>query len=99
MGGPKKKSKRRSARSLKPLDEIVFFIDRSLGKKAVTDALRAAGARAEVHDDHLPQDAKDETWLRYVGERNWVVLTQDDRIRFHHHERAALFSLIHQPAS
>lgn len=90
MDGRKKKSKKRSATSLKPLDEIVFFIDRSLGKKAVAEALRAAGARVEVHDDHLPQDAKDEEWLRYVGTRNWVVLTQDDRIRFHHHERTAL---------
>lgn len=90
MDGRKKKSKKRSATSLKPLDEIVFFIDRSLGKKAVAETLRAAGARVEVHDDHLPQDAKDEVWLRYVGARNWVVLTQDDRIRFHDHERTAL---------
>lgn len=90
MDGRKKKSKKRSATSLKPLDEIVFFIDRSLGKKAVAEGLRAAGARVEVHDDHLPQDAKDEEWLRYVGARNWVVLTQDDRIRFHGHERTAL---------
>lgn len=90
MDGRKKKSKRRSVTSLKPLDEIVFFIDRSLGKKAVAEALRSAGARVEVHDDHLPQDTKDEAWLRYVGTRNWVVLTHDDHIRFHDHERAAL---------
>ena len=72
------------------MTRLFFFIDRSLGKKAVAEALRAAGARVEVHDDHLPQDAKDEEWLRYVGARNWVVLTQDDRIRFHDHERTAL---------
>lgn len=78
MDGRNKKSKKRSATSLKPLNEIAFFIDRS------------PGARVEVHDDHLPQDAKDEVWLRYVGARNWVVLTQDDRIRFHDHERTAL---------
>lgn len=91
MGARDKKSKKRSAtNSLKPLDDIVFFIDRSLGRKAVADALRQAGATVEVHDDHLPQDAKDEEWLRYVGARNWTVLTQDDRIRFHYHERTAL---------
>ena len=44
----------------------------------------------EVHDDHLPQGAKDEEWLAYVGARHWVALTQDDRIRFHYHERLAL---------
>jgi predicted nuclease of predicted toxin-antitoxin system len=91
MDGPKKKSKKPSVTSsAKPLDEIVFFVDRSLGKKAVANALRQAGARVEVHDDHLPQNAKDEEWLRYVGARNWMVLTQDDRIRFHFHERTAL---------
>jgi predicted nuclease of predicted toxin-antitoxin system len=91
MDARDKKSKKRSATSSsKPLDEIVFFIDRSLGRKAVATALRNVGAQVEVHDDHLPQDAKDEEWLRFVGARNWVVLTQDDRIRFHYHERIAL---------
>ena len=91
MDVQKKRSKKRSATSsLRPLDDFVFFIDRSLGKKAVAKALREAGAKVEVHDDHLPQDATDENWLRYVGARNWVVLTQDDRIRFHNHERVAL---------
>jgi predicted nuclease of predicted toxin-antitoxin system len=91
MDAQDKRSKKRSAtNSSKPLDQLVFFIDRSLGRKAVATALRNAGAQAEVHDDHLPQDAKDEEWLRFVGEREWVVLTQDDRIRFHYHERTAL---------
>lgn len=91
MDGPKKKSKKPSVtNSSKPLDDVVFFIDRSLGRKAVAEALRQAGEKVEVHDDHLPQDAKDEEWLRYVGSRSWVALTQDDRIRFHYHERMAL---------
>lgn len=91
MDGPKKKSRKPSVtNSSRPLDDAVFFIDRSLGRKAVAETLRQAGEKVEVHDDHLPQDAKDEEWLRYVGTRNWVALTQDDRIRFHYHERMAL---------
>ncbi len=91
MGGEKKKSKKRSATSSsKPLDDFVFFIDRSLGRKAVAEALRANGARVEIHDDHLRQDARDEEWLAYVGARSWVVLTQDDRIRYHALELGAL---------
>ena len=91
MDGQKKKSKKRSAtNSSRPLEDVVFFIDRSLGRKAVAEALRATGAMVEVHDDHLPQGAKDEEWLAYVGARHWVALTQDDRIRFHYHERLAL---------
>lgn len=91
MDGPKKKSKKPSVTNFsKSLDDVVFFIDRSLGRRAVAEALRQAGEKVEVHDDHLPQDAKDEEWLRYVGARRWVALTQDDRIRFHDHERMAL---------
>lgn len=91
MDGPKKKSKKPSVtNSSRPLDGVVFFIDRSLGRKAVAEALRQAGEKVEVHDDHLPQDAKDEEWLAYVGERKWVALTQDDRIRYHELEFKAL---------
>jgi hypothetical protein len=59
-------------------------------KKAVTDALRVAGARVEIHDDHLPQDARDQDWLSYVGDRGWVAITQDARIRYHELELKAL---------
>jgi len=91
MDAEKKKSKKRSATSSsKPLDDFVFFVDRSLGRKAVAERLRAAGARVEIHDDHLPQGARDEEWLAYVGERNWVALTQDARIRYHELEFKAL---------
>jgi hypothetical protein len=70
----------------------VFFVDRSLGKHDVPNALRAAGARVEVHDDHFPQDAPDEVWLPAVGRNGWAVLTSDDRIRYRHAERSAATS-------
>ena len=35
----------------------VFFIDRALGKRAVAEALRKAGAIVEIHDDHFPPEA------------------------------------------
>lgn len=91
MDVQKKRSKKRSATKSPTLpDEFVFFIDRSLGKKSVANALRQAGAKVKVHDDHLPQDSRDEEWLAYVGERNWVALTQDARIRYHELEFRAL---------
>jgi predicted nuclease of predicted toxin-antitoxin system len=83
MAARGKKSKKRSATSSKQPDEFVFFIDRSLGKKAIANVLRKAGARVEVHDDHLPQNARDEEWLTYAGQRHWAVITKDDRIRYH----------------
>ena len=67
----------------------VFFIDRSLGKHVVPDALRTAGANVEVHDDYFPQDAPDEVWLPKVGQNGWAVVTSDDRIRYRQAERTA----------
>jgi len=70
----------------------VFFIDRSLGKKIVAQALRDIGETVEIHDDHFAPDAKDEDWLVEVGKRGWIVLTKDDRIRYRATERTALAS-------
>lgn len=81
--------KRRSGASSKR-PELVFFLDRSLGKHKVAAALRKAGAHVEIHDDHFPPSAKDSEWLPVVGKRGWVVLTKDDRIRYRQHEREAL---------
>ena len=54
------------------------------------EALRQAGLRVEVHDDHFPPDASDADWLRVVGQRGWAVLTKDERIRRRPLERDAL---------
>ena len=88
------KSKRPSAASSgsKPPEALVFFIDRSLGKKIVAQALREAGEKVEIHDDHFRPDAKDEVWLTEFGSRGWIVLTKDDRIRYRITERTALLS-------
>ncbi len=61
-----------------------------MGKKKIAGALRAAGATVEVHDDHFPPDAADETWLRAVGQKGWVVLTKDRNIRYRTREARAL---------
>lgn len=63
------------------LNETVFFLDRSLGKKKVAAALRRVGANVVVHDDRFPQDAKDEEWLQEAGRLHWVVLTKDREIK------------------
>lgn len=78
--------------TLKPASGLVFFIDRSLGRKFVAEALRDAGATVEVHDDHFPQTTPDVDWLTEVGRRGWVVLSKDERIRRNRIERAALES-------
>src|SRR3954452_10593963 len=73
-----------------------FFIDRSLGRLAVPNALRAHGlvvhTMADVYGEHVGQGLKDETWLRDVGEHGWGVLMKDDAIRRRPAEREALIA-------
>ena len=44
----------------------------------------------EIYDDHFPQNAEDEVWLREVGRRGWIVLTKDQKIRYRPTELNAL---------
>jgi predicted nuclease of predicted toxin-antitoxin system len=72
--------------------ELVFFIDRSLGRIHVANALRALGYRCELHDDHFDQDTPDSVWLAELAEQDWVVITKDARIRHRPLEQQALQS-------
>jgi hypothetical protein len=75
--------------------EPEFFIDRSLGRIAVPE-FRACGLvvhpMAEVYGEKIGQGLADETWLRDVGERGWIVLMKDDAIRRRPAEREALIA-------
>jgi predicted nuclease of predicted toxin-antitoxin system len=44
----------------------------------------------EVHDDHFARDEQDRVWLQSVGERGWVVLTKDQKLRYRPLEISAL---------
>ena len=68
---------------------LTFFLDYQIGRYVVAEALRAAGARVEVHIDHFPQNAPDTAWLPEVGRREWVLVTRDQNIRRNPLERAA----------
>jgi len=70
----------------------VFFVDRSLGRYDVPAALREAGESVEMHDAHFPSGTTDPEWLRLVGERKWVVLTKDYRIKHRPLQREAIRS-------
>ena len=77
-------------------DAFEFFIDRSLGRHQVPQALRDAGltvhTMAEVYGELAGQRLKDEVWLEDVGRRGWVVLMKDDAIRRRPAEREALIA-------
>lgn len=67
----------------------VFFTDRDLGKR-FPEILRAAGLTVERHIDHFAPECPDEDWLQSVGQRGWIAITHDRRIRYKPNELAAV---------
>lgn len=72
------------------MSDLVWFLDRNLGRHDVADALRNVGAQVKIHDEHFKPDALDETWLPVVGREQWLLITRDERIRWRPAERLAL---------
>jgi hypothetical protein len=68
---------------------VVFFTDRDLGI-SFPAILAAAGLSVERHRDHFPPDCSDDRWLAVVGQRGWVAVTHDRRIRHKPNELAAV---------
>ncbi|MHB1328876.1 MAG: PIN-like domain-containing protein [Gemmatimonadales bacterium] len=69
----------------------VFFTDRDLGKQFPA-ILAAAGLTVETHSSHFGASTPDEDWLRVVGQRGWVAVTHDKRIRYKPNELAAVMA-------
>ena len=84
--------KRSAANSIsqKPPEELIFFLDRQLGRHKMAGILRGADLKVEVHDQHLAQDAPDPEWLAFAGKNNWIVITRDERIRYRVAEKQAI---------
>ena len=59
------------------------------------DALREAGAvvhvMADVYGERIGQGLADKEWLRDAGEREWVVLMKDAKIRYRPAELQVVF--------
>jgi hypothetical protein len=71
------------------LASLTFFLDHQIGRYQVAEALRAAGARVEVHLDYFRGDMPDTEWIPEVSRRGWVLITKDQNIRRNPLERAA----------
>lgn len=56
----------------------------------VAAALRAAGERVEIMEDHFDSDAEDAVWVPAVGARGWVILSKDKALRHNSLEQIAL---------
>ena len=73
-----------------------FFVDRSLGRKAVPDALRADGwdlvTLAEYYGTPTDQEVADTVWIEEAAKQGWPILMKDKRIR-HRQGRRILITL------
>lgn len=62
-----------------------FFLDRSLGRHQVAQALRTAGWTVRTHHEvygDRDEDVPDVEWLELCGRERLPVLTKDRRLRY-----------------
>jgi len=64
-------------------------LDATFGRRTVASKLREAGVTVEVHDDHFPPGTPDDEWLSACGLNDWIVVSQDQKIRYRKNELAA----------
>ena len=74
----------------RPPESITFFLDRALGKHTVAERLiqeEKELKETEIKVKHLEdfsdfnQNTPSEEWLKFAGEKSFVVLTKEKRIR------------------
>lgn len=71
-----------------------FFVDRSLGRRVLPDALRAAGYTVHtmwsVYGPDAEERVSDVQWVTEGAERGWVLLSKDAKMRHRSVELAAI---------
>lgn len=73
------------------LDDFILYLDENLDNcRPIIDVLVASGVQFRRHRDFHLRGTLDETWLPFVAERAWVVLTKDKRNRYNEIERDAM---------
>ena len=77
-----------------PAQPLRFFLDRSLGRKAVPEALRADGWDVITLAEHygMPADEQvaDTDWIEEAAKHEWPILMKDKRIRHRQAEITAV---------
>jgi hypothetical protein len=77
-----------------PEQPLRFFLDRSLGRKTVPEALRADDWDVITLAEHygMPADEQvaDTDWIKEAAKRGWPILMKDKRIRYWQAEIAAV---------
>jgi predicted nuclease of predicted toxin-antitoxin system len=91
MAGRRRRSKKPFGASSGRPPEPTLFLDECLGRLAVPEALRAAGATVVCHHELFTTGTDDQEWLAALAAHpDWIVLTKDSRIRHRKLEFRAL---------
>jgi predicted nuclease of predicted toxin-antitoxin system len=67
----------------------VIFIDRSI-PRGVAEAVKRLREDVIWLEDEFPHDVPDEEWLAVAGQRGWLVITHDRKIRTRPGERRVI---------
>lgn len=59
---------------------LILYLDRNIGTVSVPAVLKEHGIPFELHDDHLPQAAPDEAWVKLCSSKGWIAITLDKRL-------------------
>ena len=74
-----------------PPDRLAIYLDENhCNNPRVLAVLRDAGVQVERHLDHFERGTPDEVWLPFVGNKGWILLTSDGRIRYRSNEKQAV---------
>jgi hypothetical protein len=90
-GRSKKQSAGSRGRPLSLPEDFVLYLDENLHNcKPILEALVQRGVKHERHTQYFQPGTEDAAWLPFVGEKGWILLTKDKRIRFNQLEKAAI---------
>jgi rRNA-processing protein FCF1 len=67
-----------------------LLLDENVGGKELSEALRKRGLTVHLSRDLFGKGVADEALLKRAGERGWILLTKDRRIRLRPPELEAL---------
>ena len=73
------------------LDSLAIYLDENhCNNRSILAVLKNAGIEVHRHLDHFSRGTPDQDWLPLVGEKGWILLTTDKRIRFRANEKQAV---------
>jgi hypothetical protein len=76
-----------SSTGTRPLESAVFYLDESIHSRVLVERMTSLGAIVRHSGDAFPFGTRDDVWLAACGERGWLVLMRDKRIRYRALER------------